>query len=119
MRLCVQYALTYPRRLPGLTPGLDLFSVGRLDFFPPDPDAFPLLPLACRALKLGGGVPAVLNAANEVAVAAFLSEKIKFTAIPTVVSETVERLTALKNAKTVDDLLSADREARRIAGTLI
>ena len=119
MRLCVQYALTYPRRLPGLTPGLDLFSVGRLDFYPPDTDAFPLLPLAFRALKLGGGVPAVLNAANEVAVAAFLSEKIKFTAIPTVVSETVERLTALKNAKTVDDLLSADREARRIAGTLI
>ena len=119
MRLCVQYALTYPRRLPGLTPGLDLFSVGRLNFYPPDPDAFPLLPLAFRALKLGGGVPAVLNAANEVAVAAFLSEKIKFTAIPTVVSETVEKLSALKNAKTVDELLSADREARAFAGTKI
>ena len=112
MRLCVQYALTYPRRLPGLTPGLDLFSVGL------GGDAADI-PLAFRALKIGGGVPAVLNAANEVAVAAFLSEKIKFTAIPTVVSETVEKLSALKNAKTVDELLSADREARAFAGTKI
>ena len=119
MRLCVQYALTYPARLPGLTPPLDLFSVGRLDFCPPDPDAFPLLPLAYRAIGLGGGVPAVLNAANEVAVAAFLREKIGFTDIFRVVGETVERLTARKAAKTLPDLLSADTEARAVASSLL
>ena len=115
MRLCVQYAVTYPARLPGLTPGLDLFSVGSLNFFPPDPEVFPLLPLAYRAASLGGGVPAVLNAANEVAVAAFLSEKIGFTEIARVVSETVEKLTAYRSAVTLEDLFGADREARGVA----
>ncbi len=119
MRLCVQYALTYPARLPGLTRELDLFSVGTLNFFAPDPAAFPLLPLAYRAMKLGGGVPAVLNASNEVAVAAFLREKINFTDISRTVSETVERLTVYKNAKTVEELLDADREARNAAAALL
>lgn len=119
MRLCVQYALTYPARLPGLTRELDLFSVGTLNFFAPDPAAFPLLPLAYRAMKLGGGVPAVLNASNEVAVAAFLREKISFTDISRTVSETVERLTVYKNAKTVEELLDADREARNAAAALL
>ena len=119
MRLCVQYALTYPARLPGLTPPLDLFSVGRLDFYPPDPDVFPLLPLAYRAIGLGGGVPAVLNAANEVAVAAFLHGKIGFPDIFRVVGETVERLTACKAAKTLSDLLTADSDARAVASTLL
>ena len=119
MRLCVQYALTYPARLPGLTPGLDLFSVGSFHFYPPDPDAFPLLPLAYRAISLGGGVPAVLNAANEVAVAAFLSEKIGFTSIFRIVTETVEKLSGRRTAKTVEELIDADREARGIAASLL
>ena len=119
MRLCVQYALTYPARLPGLTPGLDLFSVGSFHFYPPDPDAFPLLPLAYRAISLGGGVPAVLNAANEVAVAAFLSEKIGFTSIFRTVTETVEKLSGRRTAKTVEELIDADREARGIAASLL
>ena len=119
MRLCVQYALTYPARLFGLTPPLDLFSVGQLNFFPPDPEAFPLLPLAYRAIKLGGGVPAVLNAANEVAVAAFLKEKIGFAKISGIVSETVEKLTERRSAKTVGDLLDADRAAREVASSLL
>ena len=119
MRLCVQYALTYPARFPGLTPSLDLFSVGTLNFFKPDPEAFPLLPLAFYAMKRGGGVPAVLNAANEVAVAAFLKEKISFTDISRIVSETVEKLTVCKNAKTVEKLLDADRQARSVAAALI
>ena len=119
MRLCVQYAVTYPARLPGLTPGLDLFSVGSLNFCPPDPEVFPLLPLAYRAASLGGGVPAALNAANEVAVAAFLGEKIGFTDIARVVSETVEKLTAFSSAVTLEDLFSADREARVVAASLI
>jgi len=119
MRLCVQYALTYPRRLPGLTPGLDLFAVGSLNFYPPDPDAFPLLGLAYRAIGLGGGVPAVLNAANEIAVAAFLKEKIGFTDIFRIVSETVEKMTGRRAAKTVGELLDADREARSVAAALL
>ncbi len=118
MRLCVQYALTYPRRLPGLTPPLDLFSIGALNFVPPSA-AFPLLPLAYRAIKLGGGVPAVLNAANEVAVAAFLNEKIGFTDIFRVVCDTVEKLTARRSAKTVGELLDCDSEARAVAATLL
>ena len=118
MRLCVQYALTYPRRLPGLTPPLDLFSVGALNFTPPS-DAFPLLPLAYRAIKLGGGVPAVLNAANEVAVAAFLHEKIGFTDIFRVVCDTVEKLSARRSAKTVGELLDCDSEARAVAASLL
>ena len=119
MRLCVQYAVTYPARLPGLTPSLDLFSVGTLNFFPPDPDAFPLLPLAYRAIGLGGGVPAVLNASNEVAVAAFLNEKIGFTDVSRIVGATVEKLSERKNAKTVEELLDADREARSLAASLL
>ena len=119
MRLCVQYAVTYPARLPGLTRELDLFSVGSLNFYPPDPDAFPLLPLARRAIALGGGVPAVLNAANEVAVAAFLCEKIGFTDVSRIVCETVEKLTGRRDAKTVSELLDADKEARSVAAALI
>lgn len=119
MRLCVQYALTYPARLPGLTPGLDLFSVGSFHFYPPDPEAFPLLPLAYRALSLGGGVPAVLNAANEVAVAAFLSERIGFTDIFRIVTETTEKMIGRRDAKTIGELLDADREARGVAAALI
>ena len=119
MRLCVQYAVTYPARLPGLTRELDLFSVGTLNFYPPDPDAFPLLPLARRAIAQGGGVPAVLNAANEVAVAAFLSEKIGFTDVSRIVGDTVEKLTGRRDAKTIDDLLAADQEARSVAAALI
>ena len=119
MRLCVQYALTYPARLSGLTPQLDLFSVGALNFYPPDSDAFPLLPLAYRAMELGGGVPAVLNAANEVAVAAFLAEKIGFSDIARIVSETVEKLSARRDAKTVDEYLHADKCARATASALI
>lgn len=115
MRLCVQYAMTYPERCEGPVKSLDLTKVGHLSFYEPDTVAFPLLPLAFRAISLGGGVPAVLNAANEVAVAAFLAEEISFTAIGRIVEETVEGMTEAKMADTLEARLLCDRAARRLA----
>ena len=116
MRSCIQYALTYPARFTGVTEELDLFSVGHFSFYPPDERAFPLLPLAFRAGRAGGAVPAVLNAANEVAVAAFLADKIRFYQIAEIVTETVEQYqSAASSAETLEDILGFDREARRYA----
>ena len=112
MRLCVQYALSYPRRAVGLTAPLSLSKIGTLTFGEPDTDAFPLLALAYRAITLGGGVPAVLNAANEVAVDAFLKERIGFCDISRIVTETVTALEEAKCAQTLVERLSFDREAR-------
>lgn len=115
MRLCVQYALTYPRRAKGICAPLSLADIGTLTFKTPDTSAFPLLDLAYRAISLGGGVPAVLNAANEVAVDAFLKERISFGSIAPIVSQTVERLTDAKTAQTLEERIAFDREARRLA----
>lgn len=116
MRLCVQYALTHPRRASAVIPELDLFSAGHLTFARPDTETFPLLPLARSAIASGGAVPAVLNAANEVAVAAFLSHGLTFPGIAEVVTETVERLRpSAKTARTVDDIFAFDAEARATA----
>ena len=119
MRMCVQYALSYPERAEGVCKPLDLTNLGALHFAPPDNDNFPLLPLAFKAVKEGGAVPAVLNAANEVAVAAFLAERLSFLGIGEVVQETVERLGAASGAHTLDDILSYDKEARRMADSLL
>ena len=119
MRLCVQYALTYPHRAYGLTKPLSLADIGTLTFGRVDEEAFPLLPLAFRAITLGGGVPAVLNAANEVAVNAFLKEKISFTQISDTVLQTVERLTQASFAGTLAERISFDREARALAREII
>ena len=121
MRACVQYAVDYPDREAGTIPPLDLFSVGRLTFARPDTDAFPLLSLATEAGRLGGGMGAVLNAADEVAVAAFLSEKLSFTGIFSVVTEAFEHMRRVGTAceKTVDALISLDRETRAFTETLI
>jgi 1-deoxy-D-xylulose-5-phosphate reductoisomerase len=78
MRHAIQYALTWPERRPSVLPPLDLAALSRLEFFAPDTERFPCLELAYRALRSGGTMPAVLNAANEVAVNAFLEEKIAF-----------------------------------------
>ncbi len=119
MRLCVQYALSYPHRREGLTPRLSLAEVGKMSFAEPDMETFPLLPLAFRAIDLGGGVPAVLNAANEVAVMAFLEENLSFCGIFDVVCETVEALTAAKACDTIESRIAMDREARRMAKSLL
>ena len=119
MRLCVQYALTAPTRTAAVIPPLDLLKVGKLTFAAPDEEAFPLLGLAKRALALGGGVPAALNAANEVAVSAFLARKIGFLAISDTVMRVVEDMTHVRAAHTLEEILAADREARERATALI
>ena len=116
MRMCVQYAVDYPDRMPSASEKLDLFSVGRLTFARPDEETFPLLSLAKRAISIGGAVPALVNAADEVAVGAFLEERLSFVGIAEVVIKTVEELTgAAKSARTVDEIIAFDREARRLA----
>ncbi|MCS7154535.1 MAG: 1-deoxy-D-xylulose-5-phosphate reductoisomerase [Bacteroidetes bacterium] len=92
MRLPIQYALTYPDRLPTLYPRLDWSQIQQLDFEPPDLVRFPALGLAYAALRRGGSAPAVLNAANEVAVNLFLSGRIGFTRIAALVEAALEAL---------------------------
>lgn len=115
MRSCVQYAIDYPDIEEGVTEELDLFRVGKMTFFPPDTEAFPLLGLAKRAYSLGGAVPAVVNAADEVAVSAFLDGRITFSDISDIVISTAEAMTYARAYTTLADIISSDREARRIA----
>ncbi len=119
MRACVQYALTYPARAAGNTEALDLFSVGKLTFAPPDPDSFPLLALAFRAVEMGGAMPCVLNGANEVAVAAFLAKKISFHQISLVVEETFLRLSDGQEVNDLEGILTYDRLARQVAESIL
>ncbi len=111
MRLPIQYALSYPEKWPAAIPGLDFARAMRLDFEAPDHDRFPCLRLAYRALSGGGSLPAVLNAANEEAVAAFLDDRIAFPAI----ADTIEEVMADHPSATVgrlEDVLEADAWAR-------
>ena len=118
MRMCVQYAVDYPDRCPTSSATLDLLSVGSLTFRAPDTEAFPLLSLAKRAMTDGGAMPAIVNAADEVAVAAFLDGRLSFLGISDVVIRTYERMSG-RTASTVEELVLADREARAIASELI
>ena len=90
MRLPIQYAFSYPERWDAALPSLDLLSVGPLEFHPPDVDRFPCLALAYRALEQGGAWPIVLNAANEVAVEAFLAGRTPFPGIPRTIERALE-----------------------------
>ena len=119
MRMCVQYAVDYPDRCPSFGEELDLFSVGKLSFARPDTEAFPFLGLAERAMSLGGAMPAVMNAADEVAVDAFLRERIGFTDIFDVVCESFERMLAARACTSLEDIIASDREARAVSGELI
>ncbi len=111
MRHAIQYALTYPDRRPNQLPPLDLATLSKLEFFSPDTEKFPCLNLAYRALRAGGTMPAVLNAANEVAVAAFLDEKIKFGDIPKLIESACNAHT-VQIASSLDAVLNADKWAR-------
>ena len=114
MRLPIQYALSWPDRTPGPAAPLDLLSAGKLTFASPDLDAFPCLALAIRAAREGGTAPAILNGANEVAVARFLAGELPFLGIPRVVEaalDTVPRAAAL----TLESIYEADRAARAAA----
>ena len=115
MRLCVQYALTHPQRTEAVIDQLDLTKAGKLTFAKPDTETFSLLALALEAIARGGAVPAVLNAANEVAVAAFLDHKLSYTGIFDLVWKVVEALPAAKQISSVEDIFAFDAEARALA----
>lgn len=118
MRVPIAHALAWPARMATPAPRLDLVAIGRLDFAPPDTTRFPALALARSALRAGAGTPTVLNAANEVAVAAFLARRIGFLAI----AELVERVISRFGAPPVEDLaavLALDAEARVLAESLV
>ena len=112
MRLCVQYALTAPERCDAVIPELDLISAGKMTFAAPDRETFPLLDLAGEMFSAGGGMPAVLNAADEIAVDAFLKEKIGFLRISELVAEVCAQCAFAKSAGTPEELLEVDRIAR-------
>jgi len=111
MRLPIQYACSYPDRWEAGLPALDLTRAGRLDFHAPAHDRFPCLGLAYRALRAGGTLPVVLNAANEVAVEAFLDGKLGFTAIPRVIEKTMNAHRA-ERVSTLEIVRGVDRWAR-------
>ena len=119
MRQCVQYAVDYPARMESALAPLDLTQVGPLTFAKPDCEAFPLLSLARRSISDGGAMPAVINAADEVAVAAHLSGEISFLEISEVVIRTYEEMLHAKDLSMLEEIISADREARQIAEKII
>jgi len=111
MRLPIQYALTYPERLPSPIANCDLAKLKRLTFHSPNFQKFPCLSLAYEALRVGGTMPAVLNAANEVAAHAFLDERIGFNEIPKVIARTMRKHRVVAHPG-LEDILEADRWAR-------
>src|SRR6266536_1054114 len=114
MRFPIQYAVTWPDRVPNTLPPLDFSKLSRLEFFTPRYEDFPALNLARRAGEKGGTLPAVMNAANEIAVAAFLERRVRFPDIWHVVEEVMNRHTAIAHPD-LDAILEADRWARNEA----
>jgi 1-deoxy-D-xylulose-5-phosphate reductoisomerase len=112
MGIPILYALTFPERRPTPAPRLDLTRTGTLSFFPPDPAKFPCLRLARAALQAGGTAPVVLNAANEVAVAAFLDRRARFVEIPELIERALDGLPAGR-LESIEQCVAVDAEARR------
>jgi 1-deoxy-D-xylulose-5-phosphate reductoisomerase len=123
MRIPISHALGWPDRIESGAPGLDLVAVGRLQFETPDHERYPCLALAAGALQAGGTAPAILNAANEVAVQAFLERRIPFTAIARIIAATLDQLpvqdAATLEAVLADDALARDRAAELVAATKV
>ncbi|MGH6614122.1 1-deoxy-D-xylulose-5-phosphate reductoisomerase [Sphingomonas sp.] len=115
MRTPIAHCLAWPARMATPMAPLDLIAIGRLDFEAPDTERFPALRLAREALEAGGARPAILNAANEIAVAAFLDRRIGFLEIAAIVADTLDRYDP-SAPETLDAVLEIDAEARRIAG---
>jgi 1-deoxy-D-xylulose-5-phosphate reductoisomerase len=111
MRTPIAYGLAYPERIDAGVAPLDLFKVAQLNFVAPDFERFPCLALAYQALRAGGTAPAILNAANEVAVEAFLNKKISFLDIPRLIKDVLEKQVSVV-VNTLDDVLLADAQAR-------
>ena len=118
MRTPIAHAMAYPHRIDAGVRALDLFEIARLDFERPDHERFPCLALAYRALEEGGVAPAVLNAANEVAVGSFLDGALRFDRIPAVIADTLDAITP-RAADSLELVFEADRKAREIAGSLV
>lgn len=118
MRTPIAYALGHPDRLESGVASLDLFRIARFDFEAPDTGRFPCLHLAFDSLRMGGTAPAIMNAANEIAVNAFLDRKIGFTEIPAMI-ESVMNLLPSRPTDTLETVIEADREARQLATTWI
>jgi len=118
MRIPIAYALSFPHRLHGSWPALDLIRHGELNFLPVEPKRFPALALAYAALREGGTMPAVLNGANEVAVAAFLGGRVGFREIHRIIDKTMQRHRNSR-AKDIDTILNVDHWARANATSLI
>ncbi len=114
MRVPIQYALTWPERREGRVPSVDLAEIGRLEFREPEPERFPALALGYKAARAGGTMGAVLNAANEVAVQAFLEGRIAFTDIPRLVSDVMSRHEVVAEPD-LEAIEAADRWARQEA----
>jgi 1-deoxy-D-xylulose-5-phosphate reductoisomerase len=119
MRIPIAHCLGWPDRIAWRAPRLDLAAVGSLTFEPPDLQRFPALALARSALEAGGAAPTVLNAANEVAVEAFLARRIGFLGIPSIVERTLEQMSGIAEPTTVNEAIAVDHNARRIAAGLL
>lgn len=118
MRLPIQYALSYPFRLESVAPRVDFSRLGQFSFQPPDTSVFRCLALAYEAIDRGGNMPCVLNAANEIAVQAFLNQQIGFTSIASIVEKCMSHISLLSNPGE-DDYLLSDAETRKFAASLV
>ncbi|MFB9898502.1 1-deoxy-D-xylulose-5-phosphate reductoisomerase [Hallella seregens] len=118
MRLPIQYAFSYPERLPLAGDRLDLFAAARLDFFEPDSSKFKCLALAYEAIRQGGNMPCILNAANEVANAAFRRGECSFLGMADIIEHTMQTAT-FDRKPDLDTYLQTDREAREVAATFL
>ena len=114
MRIPIQYALSYPQRLPAVTKPVDFYKLKQLNFERPDFTKFPCIELAYQAAAQGGTAPCVLNAANEVSVNEFLKQRIRFTSIPLVIEKVLAKHRNIKNPN-LEDIFEADRWARQEA----
>ena len=118
MRTPIAYALAYPERIESGVSRLDLASIGGLTFEAPNSSRFPAIPLALAALRCGNAASAVLNAANEIAVEAFLDSRLPFTAITRIIEQTLDEI-PLDSAQSLEEVIHADRMARACAATMI
>lgn len=118
MRVPIQFALSYPERIPLDTQRIDFPELAKLTFFAPDPEKFPAIGLAYEAHGRGGNAACIMNGANEIAVSAFLEERIPFWRIPRIIEKTLEKCSFIPDPQ-IEDIYATDREAKTIASGLI
>ena len=118
MRIPIAYSMAWPERFDSGVEPLNIFDVGRMDFQEPSQERFPCLRLAYEAISLGGTMPTILNAANEIAVEAFLNEQVWFTDIPVIIERCMKQFEA-KTADTLEIILDADQQARLVSTQII